>query len=110
MKVHVLALPPAEVAGIVLSGVKFHAVVDRARFEADVKAMVGLALRAAPSVDEVDVWATVPQAVRPGMPVSGDYAVPTNRTVFSSAVTRAQTAEAGTLSLGTAFWDPNFLR
>ena len=109
LKVHVLALPPATVAGIVLSGVKFHHAVDRARFEADVSEMIALAMRAAPGVDEVDVWATIPQAVRAGAPVSGDYAVPATKTVFSCAVRRAASRAAGSAGLGATYWDADFL-
>ena len=109
VKVHVLALPSATVAGIVLSGVKFHAPVDRGRFAGDVRLMVDLALGAAPQVSEVDVWATVPQAVPAGADVSGDYAVPASKTVFSCAVTRAQARTAGTKGLGVLYWDPGFL-
>jgi peptidoglycan/xylan/chitin deacetylase (PgdA/CDA1 family) len=110
LKVHVLALPSSTVAGIVLSGVKFHAPVDRRRFTGDVRMMVSLALEAAPSLDEVDIWATVPQPVQAGAQVSGDYAVPTSRTVFSCAVPRAQAQVAGTPGLGVTYWDPDFLR
>ena len=107
LKVHVLALPSATVAGIVLSGVKFHAPVDRRQFASDVQMMIDLGLQAAPAVDEVDVWATVPLPVQAGAQVSGDYAVPTSRTVFSCAVTRTQAA--GTPGLGLTYWDPTFL-
>jgi len=111
LKVHLLESPPATVAGIVLSGVKFHRAVSRQQFEADVSDMVELAFDAAPQIDEVDVWATQPVAVRSGATVSGDYAVPTQRTVFSAAVLRAQWAglkDQG--ALGTTYWDPGFLR
>ncbi|MBV8203414.1 MAG: polysaccharide deacetylase family protein [Candidatus Eremiobacteraeota bacterium] len=107
LKVHVLALPSATVAGIVLSGVKFHAPVDRRQFAGDVRMMIDRAMQAAPAVDEVDVWATVPLPVVAGAQVSGDYAVPTSRTVFSCAVTRMQAA--GTPGLGLTYWDPTFL-
>jgi peptidoglycan/xylan/chitin deacetylase (PgdA/CDA1 family) len=110
LKVHVLVLRPATVAGIVLSGVKLHHARNRMQFEADVALMVRLAFGAAPSLDEVDVWATVPIAHPAGAPVSGDYAVPTSETVFSSAVTRSQAGESGRIDLGKTYWDPQFLR
>jgi peptidoglycan/xylan/chitin deacetylase (PgdA/CDA1 family) len=109
LKVHVLSLRPATVAGIVLSGVKFHRTVNREQFEADVADMVGLAFSAA-AIDEVDIWATVPLEVRAGASVSGDYAVPAAKTVFSAAVTRAQLRAGGTVNLGNVYIDPEFLR
>ena len=110
LKVHVLSLRPATVAGIVLSGVKFHRNVNREQFEADVADMVHLAFRASPLIDEVDIWATVPLKVGIGVPVSGDYALPTSRTVFSAAVTRAQLAARGKADLGKIYVEPQFLR
>jgi peptidoglycan/xylan/chitin deacetylase (PgdA/CDA1 family) len=110
LKVHVLSLRPATVAGIVLSGVKFHRAVNREQFEADVADMVELAFRAAPAASEVDIWATVPLEVRAGTSVSGDYAVPAAKTVFSAAVTRAQIPAHGTVNLGKLYMDPGFLR
>ena len=110
LKVHVLASQPATVAGIVLSGVKFHRAVNRERFTADVREMVELAFEAAPSVREVDVWATVPLAVPAGATVSGDYAVPTAATVFSAVIARRPDEESnGGVDLGKVYWDPHFL-
>jgi peptidoglycan/xylan/chitin deacetylase (PgdA/CDA1 family) len=109
LRVHVTALPAATVAGIVLSGVKFHAPVTRERFEDDVRAMVGAAFTAGPAIGEVDVWAVVPVAVAPGTPVSGDYAVPTERTVFSAAVLRSDEARDGGDTLGMTYWSPGWL-
>lgn len=110
LKVHVLASQPATVAGIVLSGVKFHRAVNRERFTADVREMVELAFEAAPSVHEVDVWATVPLAVPAGTAVSGDYAAPTAVTVFSAAIARRPDEETnGGIDLGKTYWDPHFL-
>jgi len=110
LKVHVVAVQPATVAGIVLSGVKFHAVMDRRRFERDVQQMVGVTFSAAPRVDEVDVWATVPIQVHSGAIVSGDYATPTAKTVFSAAVVRtAQAAQTDGWILGVTYWDRQWL-
>ncbi len=97
-KVRVLSVPPAVVAGIMLSGSGLHAPVTPAQFEADAREMAVTALDAAKNVDEVDVWAVVPQAVPKGATVAGDLALPTDRTVFSIAVRRAGT-------LGAAFVD-----
>ncbi len=110
LKVHVLASQPATVAGIVLSGVKFHRAVNRERFTADVREMVELAFEAAPSVNEVDVWATVPLAVPAGTAVSGDYAAPTAMTVFSAVIPRRPDEESiGGIDLGKTYWDLHFL-
>lgn len=110
LKVHVLAIPAARVAGIVLSGVKFHASMSRTRFMADVREMGKAAVAAAPALDEIDIWATVPIAALPGKPVSGDYAVPVARTVFSSAALVRRRRERSMLEWGTTFWDPHWLQ
>lgn len=111
LKVHVLASQPATVAGVVLSGVKFHRTVSRQQFSEDVRKMVELAFDAAPNVREVDVWATIPIAVGAGTPVSGDYAAPTAKTVFSAAVPRTQKEASGAgIDLGLVYWDEHFLR
>ena len=89
-KVRVLNVPPATVAGIMLSGRGLHAPVTPDGFEADARGMAAAALAAAPSVGEVDVWAVVPQPVPAGATVAGDLAVPTDRTVFSVAVIRGR--------------------
>lgn len=108
LKVRTYETEPAVVAGIMLSGVKFHAPVDRQTFAADAADMVYRAFAADPSVAEVDVWAVVPIEVPPHADVSGDLAVPTNRTVFSAAVRRADFArdEDG---LGTTYWEAGWL-
>jgi peptidoglycan/xylan/chitin deacetylase (PgdA/CDA1 family) len=87
-KVRVLNVPPATVAGIMLSGRGLHAPVTPDGFETDARDMAATALAAAPNVGEVDVWAVVPQPVPAGATVAGDLAVPTDRTVFSIAVRR----------------------
>jgi len=110
LKVHVLSLRPATVAGIMLSGVKLHRAVNRQQFEADIADMVRLTFDSSPLINEVDIWATVPLEVGTGLPVSGDYAVPTSRTVFSAAVTRAQQGPGGKVNLGKIYMDPQFLR
>jgi peptidoglycan/xylan/chitin deacetylase (PgdA/CDA1 family) len=109
LKVRVLALEPATVAGIMLSGEKFHERVDRAVFAADVSAMLDRAFAADPQVSEVDVWAVVPIQVEKSATVSGDLAVPTERTVFSAAVTRARWLREDR-SLGVTYWEPGWLQ
>lgn len=111
LKVHVLAMQPAAVAGILLSGVKFHDAMNARRFQADVRSMVRTAFLSDTALDEVDVWATVPIAVGAGLPVSGDFAVPASRTVFSAAVTAKSEANGGRrLSFGTEYWDAVWTR
>jgi peptidoglycan/xylan/chitin deacetylase (PgdA/CDA1 family) len=108
-RVEVQAVPPASVAGIVLSGVKFHVPVDASRFAHDVRRMLAVAFAAAPSVREVDIWAEVPRALPAHAVVAGDEAVPTERTVFSAAVPREQHAPGGGWRLGRVYWDPTWL-
>lgn len=110
MKVYVLAIPQTAFGGIVLSGVKFHAPVNRRQFAADVREMAVTAFAAAPSLREVDIWSTVPIAVLAGEPVSGDLAVPTSKTVFSTAATRQRARLQTTLVWGTTYWDPHWLQ
>ena len=61
------------------------------------------AFAAAPAVEEIDLWASVPIDVGKGVIVSGDLAKPTSRTVFSITVRRGEStaslrarADAGT--------------
>jgi len=108
LKVRVYKTEPAVVAGIMLSGMKFHAPVDRQTFAADAADMVYRAFAADPKVSEVDVWAVVPIAVPLHADVSGDLAVPTKRTVFSAAVQRADfTRDEG--SLGATYCEAGWL-
>jgi peptidoglycan/xylan/chitin deacetylase (PgdA/CDA1 family) len=87
-KIRVLTVPAASVAGIMLSGSGLHGPVTETQFETDARSMALLALSNAPRVSEVDVWATVPQAVATGAVVAGDLALPTERTVFSLSLRR----------------------
>jgi len=111
LKVRVLRVGDAAFVGLMLSGVKLHEPVDRARFAQDVAGMIERAFAARPDVAEVDVWAVTPLVVAPNAAVSGDYAVPTARTVFSVAVTRSQAHETASRAqmLGTIYWAPGFL-
>ena len=96
--------------GLVLSGKRFHRSLDLRAWSAEVAGLVGGAYAAAPEVDEVDLWATVPLDAGQGTVVSGDYAKPTAATVFSIAVPRAaRGAVADRLRDGRdVFWDPAF--
>ena len=111
LKVRVLRSAAATVVGIMLSGVKLHAGVDRTAFAADVGGMIDRAFDSRPDISEVDVWAVVPLEVLPATVVSGDYAAPANRTVFSAAVTRGarETAATRAQMLGTVYWGGDFL-
>lgn len=108
LKVRVMKTRPATVAGIMLSGVKFHGRVDRRTFANDVREMIFRAFAADQAVAQVDAWAVVPVAVDRNATVSGDLAVPTNATVFSASVLRADWISNPT-DLGTTYWDPGWL-
>ena len=96
--------------GLIIAGTKFHRRLDVRAWEAEVAGLVEGAFAAAPEVEEVDCWATVPLDAGKGVVVSGDYAKPTSATVFSITVPRAQRASVrARLSSGTGiFWDPAF--
>ncbi len=82
------------VLGLRLSGVKFHAPLTQAGFNAEVQEVVARAFAAAPGAEEVDLWVTVPIVVGRDVVVSGDLAKPTTRTVFTISVTRAENGSA----------------
>jgi hypothetical protein len=46
--------------GLVVSGVKFHRPLDLAAWNAEIATLIDGAFAAAPGVEEVDCWATVP--------------------------------------------------
>ena len=96
--------------GLVVSGVKFHRRLDLAGWNAEIAVLVEGAFAAAPGVEEVDCWATVPLDAGKGTVVSGDFAKPTAATVFSITVPRAQrSAVRARLGSGEGiFWDPAF--
>jgi hypothetical protein len=85
---------PHVVVGLRLSGVHFHQELTQAQFEAEVAALVARSFQAAPSVEEVDVWAGIPLAAPKGAIVAGDLAVPTWRTVFTVSVRRGESSSA----------------
>lgn len=109
LKVRVLSTAPATVAGIMLSGVKFHERVNRVTLLADASDMVDRAFAADASVTEVDVWAVVPIAVRASAIVSGEYAVPTNRTVFSASALRRDWVRERS-ELGSVYFETGWLQ
>jgi hypothetical protein len=99
------------IAGLLLSGVKFHGALDRAGFEREIGALVAGAFAAAP-IEEVDVWATVPIPYDRRQPVTGDYAQPVSRIVFAVTCTRSELSDLpARLRAGRdVFWAPDFLR
>jgi hypothetical protein len=111
VKVRVDAADGHEVAGLLLSGVKFHGRLDRADFEREVEELVRRTFAAAP-VEEVDLWATVPIPYDKREPVSGDYAQPVSRIVFAVTCRRDELAALGArLRAGRdVYWAPDFLR
>jgi hypothetical protein len=96
--------------GLVVSGTKFHRLLDLRSWNTEIAALVAGAYAAAPEVDEVDCWATVPLDAGKGTIVSGDFAKPTSATVFSITVPRAQRAGVRERLAGGRgiFWDPAF--
>jgi hypothetical protein len=96
------------VAGVVVSGVKFHHALDEAGFLAEIADIVKRGFED-PAIEEVDVWAVVPLDVGQGAVVSGDVAVATSRNVFTLTVPRAEAARVVALAHSRdAFWDPRF--
>ena len=96
--------------GLVVSGTRFHHALNLAAWDAEIAGLIDGAYAAAPEVDEVDCWATVPLDAGKGAVVSGDYAKPTAATVFSITVPRERRgAVRARLADGRGlFWDPAF--
>ncbi len=111
VKVRVDSAGGHAVAGLLLSGVKFHGPLDRAGFEQEVEALARRTFEAAP-VEEVDLWATVPIPYDKREPVTGDYAQPVSRIVFAATCRRSELAGfAARLRAGEGiYWAPDFLR
>jgi hypothetical protein len=111
LKIRVDGVGRHEVAGLAISGVKFHRALDPAAFTAEVVDLVRQTF-AASDVEEVDVWATVPLPYARQVPVNGEYLQPTQRTVYGATIQRE---EAGTyaarLERGSdVFWDARWRR
>jgi hypothetical protein len=111
LKIRVDGAGAHAVAGLVLSGVKFHRRLDPAAFTAEVVALVAMTF-ASSYVDEVDVWATVPLPYARQQPVNGEYLIPTERTVYGVTILRSEAATfAARLGRGDdVFWDPAWRR
>jgi hypothetical protein len=105
-KVRVDAVGSHAVAGLVLSGTKFHHPLDRDGFLAEVRDLVAASFAHSP-VEEVDLWTTIPLATHAHEVVAGDLAMPTSRNVFAVSVQRREAATfAARLASGRdVFWD-----
>jgi hypothetical protein len=93
------------VVGVRIWGVKFHRPLTRAQFLAEVDSIVALVFAKAPRVEEVDVWAAVPIPVPRGAIVSGPYAIPTTRPVFTLVVRRGKNP-----ATARTFWNEEWAR
>lgn len=100
------------VAGLALSGVKFHKPLTKSQFIQEIVAITGMSF-AATRLEEVDLWCSVPLWVGKGAIVSGDLAVPTSRTVFAVTVRREEPPHSlyARLRAGNdVFWDADWAR
>ncbi len=111
MKVRVDAVGSHAVAGLTLSGVKFHAPLDRDGFLEEISKLVAQTF-AHSSVEEVDVWTTIPLPTRVHEVVSGDLAMPTSRIVFAVTAKRSEGDAFGArlAAGGDVFWDADWAR
>ena len=101
-----------DVAGLRVSGVRFHATLTRRAFADEIAALAAKAFVAAP-IDEVDIWASVPLRVGKDIVVSGDVAKPTSRVVFSFTVLRSEKRSALRRRLRQGhgvYWDQEWAR
>ena len=105
-KVRVDEVGPHAIAGLVLSGMKFHHPLDRDGFLAEVRDLISASF-AHSDVEEVDLWTTVPLPTHKHEVVAGDLAMPTSRNVFAVTVQRseAKTFAARLASGRDVFWD-----
>jgi hypothetical protein len=102
------------IVGIRIWGVKFHQPMTREQFVSEVITLIERSFEAAPTIEEIDAWASVPISVGKGVVVSGDLAKPTSRTVFSLSVRRGETAASiqarAAQSSDGVFWDDDWAR
>jgi hypothetical protein len=99
-----------DIAGLHVSGVRFHHPLTRDQFLSEIDGLVSRAFSAAP-VEEVDVWVSVPLNVGKGVVVAGDLAKPTFRTVFTVSVRRGESAASlmHRMQQGNGvFWDQDW--
>ena len=109
LKIRVDGVGKHEVAGLMLSGVKFHGHLDERGFTDEIASLVKQTF-AGSRVEEVDIWAVEPIPFDKLEPVSGDYAEPTDRIVFSITVRRNEKSSVDKrLKQGkNVFWAPDF--
>ncbi|GAC1299895.1 MAG: hypothetical protein NVSMB19_05270 [Vulcanimicrobiaceae bacterium] len=95
------------VAGLVLSGLKFHTPVTPERFTDEVIELVRRTF-AASTVEEVDVWVILPLPTRAHEIVAGDLAHPSSYTVYAVTVRRTERETfAARLQRGDdVYWQP----
>ncbi len=112
LNVYADAIHGHSVAGLRISGVRFHHALTREEFIAEIGSLVSVTLRSS-SVDEVDVWATIPLRIGKDVVVAGDLAKPTSRTVFTLTVRRGESpaSVAGRMrDANGVFWDQDWMR
>ncbi len=111
LKIRIDGVGSHDVAGIVVSGVKFHRALDPAAFTAEIVSLVRQTF-AASDVEEVDIWATVPLPYVPQVPVDGEYLQPTTKIVYAASVRRPELATfAERLARGDdVYWEPDWRR
>jgi len=102
--VRVDGIGPHDVAGIVVSGVKFHHPLDATEFSGEITGIVRATFAVSP-VEEVDVWATIPLRLGEKAVVSGDKAEATTRIVYAATV-RRDAPRGVAAALRDAYWEP----
>jgi hypothetical protein len=107
LKVRVDGAGSHEVAGLVLSGVKFHRPLDSAAFTDEVIDLLQRSF-AGSAVEEVDIWAVTPLPVSAEEVKTGEYLRPTALVVYSATVLRSEGPTFATrLRHGTGvYWNP----
>jgi hypothetical protein len=91
LKIRIDGVGTHTVAGLMLSGVKFHHRLDAPQFTEEVIALASETFSAS-AVEEVDVWATVPLPPFAQKPVNGEFLQPTDRIVYGATIPRSQIA------------------
>lgn len=112
LSVRVDGIDGHSVAGLALSGVKFHQRLTKSQFIKEIVAIVEASFATCP-LEEVDLWCSVPLSVGKGATVSGDLAIPTSRMVFAVTVRREEPARSlhARLQAGNnVFWDADWAR
>ncbi len=108
------ALDGHVIVGIRVLGVKFHQPMTREAFTFEVATLAETAFTAAPSAEEIDIWASIPIDVAKGVIVSGDLAKPTSRTVFSVSARRGESTAELQARLAApgdgVYWDEQWAR